>query len=195
MGQNATYLFEKPFRRFHNAEPWWTAFFTMLVLWRETQHESLVLPSYNSDQLGQLTKKCSISFAGASYANLVADARLNGEPFGIGRWPNEYLNLRPDITYIKSKEHREVVFVETKTIGASVQGNIELYEGLIGFLRQEGWAAEFYYLLSLGHEQTRDWSLLADVSANVITWEDVFSAAKGSPFSDLFGEPLAKYIC
>lgn len=194
MELNATYLFEKPFRRFHSAEPWWTAYFTMLVLWGEAKSRPIVLTSYRADERGDLSKYGTVSFSGATYGNVVADARLYGEPFGLDEWPNEYLHLRPDVTYIKSHEQRRVIFVETKTIGASVQGNVELYGKLVEFLRQAGWSVELYYLLSVGHEETKDWFSLAEASANIITWEDVFVSAVGSPFEELFGEPLSKYV-
>ena len=228
MPLNATYLFEKPYRKFHNAEPWWTAYFTMesrqnnlsnwpfpslaaprtadeywigycgalpmLVLWGTSQQTPIQLKSYCTDKSGNLSEVGIVPFAGATYSNLIADARLNGEPFGLSEWPNEYLNLRPDVTSLRSLESRQVAFIETKTIGASVRGNVTLYARLVDFLRSEGWTVELYYLLSVGHEEPRDWPMLAASSAAILLWEGVFEAASGSPFGELFEEPLANYV-
>lgn len=193
MESNATYLFEKPMRAFHNAESWWTAYFSMLVFWRNANNRALELPHYISDANGNLTKAGIVSFAGATYANLVCDARLHGEPFSISGWPNEFLHLRPDVTHIRSLAKRRVVFVETKTIGASVKGNVKLYSNLVAFLRSCGWSVELYYLLSMGHEEQKDWARLAVVGASIICWEDVFDGAKDTPLGQLFGEPLSNY--
>ncbi len=194
MATNATYLFEKPYRKFHNAESWWTAYFTMLVLWRSSSNNPLELPWYLSDKNGNLNLKGSVSFDAASYRNMVADARLYGEPFGLSEWPNGFLNLRPDVTFLKSSDRREVVFVETKTIGAKAQGNVALYARLRDFLRSKGWSAELYYLLSEGHEELSDWPILEAAAASIILWEDVFKATAGSPFGELFAEPLSNFV-
>jgi hypothetical protein len=193
MQLNATHLFELPFRGFHNAESWWTAYFTMLVLWGSAHGKPVVLPSYLSDLNGNLTEASTVSFSGATHSDLVADARLHGEPFGITDWPNEFLHLRPDVTFLRSLEDRKVLFVETKTIGASIRGNVDLYANLAAFLRCQGWSVEFYYLLSVGHEEAEDWPLLATASASIIKWEDVFGVAEKSPFGCLLGELLSKY--
>lgn len=194
MTTNATYLFEKPFRKFHNAESWWSSFFTMLVLWRSSRSNPLCLPWYLSDKNGKLIAKGRVSFDGASYSNMVADAGLFGKPFGLSEWPKDFLNIRPDVTFLKSPEKRQVIFVETKTIGEKVQRNVALYARLTDFLINQGWSAEFYYLLSYGHEGVSDWPVLEASSANIILWEDVFRAAVDSPFGGLFSEPLTNYV-
>ena len=193
MALNATYLFQKPYRGFHNAESWWTAYFTMLILWGNENDSPITLKSYRTDADGNLTQSGSVSFSDATYGNLIADARLHGEPFGISQWPDEYLHLRPDVTFLRSQEDRKVTFIETKTIGANAKGNVELYSRLANFLVSNGWEVELYYLLSEGHEATKDWPALQVNSASIIKWEDVFKAAAPSPLGKLFGVPLINY--
>lgn len=165
----------------------------MLVHWSAANNKGLELPCCISDASGNLSETGIVSFRGASYANLICDARLHGEPFDVSDWSNEFLHLRPDVTYIRSLAERRVVFVETKTIGASVKGNVELYSRLVEFLRGCGWSVELYYLLSVGHEEQKDWARLATVGASIIRWEDVFDAAKETPLGQIFGEPLSNY--
>lgn len=191
---NATYLFEKPYRKFHNSEPWWSAYFTILALWMSSKDTPLSVPVYEARGNGLLDAVDVIDFSGANYANLIADARLHGELFDIENWPNEFLHLRPDITFFRSLEKKKIVFVETKTIGASVQGNIANYPRISRFLEDCGWCVELIFLLSKGHEQISDWELLANHSARIITWEDVFDKAIGTPFEEILGGNLNNYI-
>ena len=194
MTSNATWLFARPAPNFHNAEPWWTAWFSMLLLWGAVQGRPQMFPWCTTDAEGNLIPAGTVSFAGARYDTLVADARLRGEPFGIAEWPNDFLDLRPDLTFIRPGAARQVVFVETKTIGASVKGNVGRYAELVAWLEGQGWTAELYYLMSAGHEALNDWKLLAEAGARILRWEDVFEAAAETPFGALFGEPLANYL-
>lgn len=191
---NATNLFEQPSRSFHNSESWWTAYFTMLLLWSEAHRTPIDLPWYDVDHQGELSRGGTVSFSGVTYRNLIVDASLRGEPFGITDWPNEYLNIRPDIAYIKSNCPRQAVFIETKTIGANVRRNIGLYANFSDYLRRNGWDVDFYYLLSNGYEEDTDWALLSANNSKVIIWEDVFMAATETPFGTIFGESLEKYV-
>jgi hypothetical protein len=197
--KNATYLFQKSDeerqRKFYSSESWWTAFFTILALWKEKQNDSLELPWYGSNKAVEGGVGVGIvSFKGITYQNMAADARLNGQLFNVSDWPNDFLHLRPDVTFIKSESEREVIFIETKTIGATAQKNIRLYESLLNYLRSKDWKAEMYYLISKGHEDEADWMKLEKASACIIIWEDVFKVASSSCFEDIFPESLLHYV-
>jgi hypothetical protein len=102
------------------------------------------------------------------------------------------LGLKPDV-WILRREDRQVVFVETKTIGASIARNHLLYLRVLSHLRDVGWSAELYYLLSHGHECQADWPLIEQSGLAVILWEDVLRTTLGTPFETLFDEDLSIY--
>ncbi len=190
---NATYLFEKPLRKFHHSESWWTAWFAMLLIWGNKNNRPVTLPAYCIKDGLPVEHRKNACFAGATYGTLVAEAPISGEIFSIDAFPDEYFNLRPDLTFIKRGGERFVAFVEVKTIGSGIRRNIALYDGLGNYLNGAGWAVDFYYLLSRGHEQPAELKLLEDTSARIIFWEDVFAYAENTPYGDLFEDSLAQY--
>lgn len=186
MTKNSTYLFERPRRDFRNAESWWTAYFSMLVLWEVSQGREIELPWYRSDPTGNLSISGSVKFEGASFSNVVVDGKLKGAAFSITPWPDQFLDLRPDVTILDPSRGKAVTFVEVKTIGASVARNIYPYDDLVKFLRDNGWVSDVYYLLSEGHEAESDWKKLCECESRILKWEDVLRKAVGTPFGELF---------
>jgi hypothetical protein len=194
VAQNATYLFIEPSREFRNAESWWTALFSMTLLWETAQGRAFALPWYTADSEGNLSLSGEVRFDGATYSKVVVGGRLRGKEFGIENWPGQFFDLRPDVVIFDGNGKKNVKFVEVKTVGASVAGNILTYSGLAGFLRAEGWEAEVYYLLSVGHEADKtDWPKLHEHESRVIKWEDSLRHIAATPFSELFEFDLLDY--
>jgi hypothetical protein len=191
---NATYLFEKPFRTFHNCEVWWTSFFTLFALWCSTNQRSFSLPTYQCTEDDSLHPVGIISFQDLSYGNVIVDGRLRGDVLGIADWPNRFADIKPDVTILHSLTDRQITFVEVKTIGASVKSNAPLYSELTDFMRTKNWNVKFLYLMSDGHEASSDWGVLRKYAQEIILWEDVLRATVKTPFEALFGEPIAKYF-
>jgi hypothetical protein len=189
--KNATYLFELPARRYHSSESWWTAFFSMLILYRSRQEPQWSLPAYVS-RAGCPLEKGTFAPGRLGLANLIVEAPLSENPFSLTSWPNEFLQLKPDVCILR-REERHVVFVEVKTIGASVARNHSRYLKICEHLRQSGWSAELYYLLSHGHECVGDWPLIENDGVRVILWEDVLRAAIGTPLGEIFDQSLSEY--
>jgi len=190
---NATYLFELPFRGFHNSESWWTAFFSMLVLFLAHEDAEASIPLYAYNAENAIHRTGSFDFNGYTYSKTVIEGALRGDVFAFDIWPNEFLNLKPDITFW-IPEKKKVVFVEVKTIGASIQGNASTYVALRDHMRKEGWDAHLYYLLSHGHEATNDWPVIEKSSIPFILWEDVLKLSLNTPFSHVFDEAIEQYI-
>jgi hypothetical protein len=123
---------------------------------------------------------------------LFVEAPLSANPFRLSSWPEEFLLLKPDVCILR-RSQRETVFVEVKTIGASIARNHTRYLRARDHLRRSGWAAELYYLLSHGHECPGDWPLIERDEVRVILWEDVLRAATETPLGELFDESLRAY--
>lgn len=193
MNPNATYLFEKPRREFHNAELWWTSYFTLFSFWASSSGYLLVLPTYCYSAGDRLEENGKLSLEKCNYQSTVVDGKLRGDVFGMKDWPNRFRDLKPDVTIIHSRESREVSLIEVKTIGASVKGNALLYADLRDRLLECQWRVGLYYLLSRGHEENGDWPVLRNIRASIILWEDVLQKAIDTPFENVFGEPLQKY--
>lgn len=189
--KNATYLFELPGRRFHSSESWWTSFFFMLILYRSRENAEWTLPTYVC-RSGWPVKSGAFAPGRLGLANLIVEAPLSENPFLLGSWPKEFLQLKPDICILR-RDQRQALFIEVKTIGATVARNHSRYLDVRQHLRTLGWPAEFYYLLSHGHECLGDWPLIEHDQVPVILWEDVLRAAVGTPFGALFDEPLSEY--
>ena len=176
-----------------NAESWWTSLFSMLLLWEVSQGRAVELPWYSSDPDGNLSKCGAVAFDGATFSNVVVDGKLKGAAFKLSLWPNQFFDLRPDVAIFDPNGNKAVTFIEVKTIGASAARNIYPYDDLVRFLRDNGWVANVYYLLSEGHEATSDWRRLCDSKSRIIKWEDVIKGAINTPFGDLFNLDLSEY--
>jgi hypothetical protein len=131
-----------------------------------------------------------IDTAGLSAANLIVEGALSGEPFSISAWPNAYRALRPDVCILRP-ERRSVALIEVKTVGASVSGNILLYEEVANYLVTEGWTAEVFYLLSCGYEGS--WRVVTEYNLRLILWESVIERAKDTPLGKSLGVDLNQF--
>ena len=80
-----------------------------------------------------------------------------------------------------SRVNSSNMFVEVKTIGASIARNQARYLKIRDHLRQAGWSAELYYVLSRGHECVGDWSLIENDGVHVLLWEDILREALATP--------------
>ncbi len=190
---NATWLFEKPSRDFHSAEAWWTSFFTVFAFYMARSGNGLSLPIYRLNDSNELVPESTLNLHGVSYQNTVVDARLKKEVFNLPNWPNRFLDIKPDVTILNAHAEKTVLFIEVKTIGTSVKRNAFLYPALRDHMRSLGWQADLYYLMSDGHEEGSDWSVLRKTDSRVLLWEDVFKRSSGTPFETLLGEGLPSY--
>ena len=189
--KNATHLFELPGRRYHSSESWWTSFFCMLLLYHSRMDSHWTLPTYTChDGYPATDQPFAPGRLGA--ADLIVEAPLSENPFRLPSWPVEFLQLKPDVCILRNKL-RAATFIEVKTIGASIAKNHTRYLKARDHLRQLSWSAEFFYLLSHGHECLGDWPLIQHDQVRVMLWEDVLRAAIGTPFGELFDDALADY--
>jgi hypothetical protein len=78
----------------------------------------------------------------------------------------------------------QATFIEVKTIGGSIARNHGRYLKARDHLRSLGCSADFYYLLSHGHECHGDWPLIEHDEVRVMLWEDVLRAAADTPFGE-----------
>ena len=175
---NATDLFVLPKRSFHNSESWWTAFFSMWLLYESSSSNPRPLRVCNHGDDQRFAWTGELDITGLTAANLISEGPLSREVFGLLEWPNSYRGLRPDVTILRP-ERRMVAFIEVKTVGASVSGNVLLYEEVATHLRNLGWAADVFYLLSCGYEG--NWRTVTEYKLRLILWESILQRAKGSP--------------
>lgn len=189
--KNATHLFELPGRQYHNSESWWTSFFAMLTLYRSQQDPQWSLSTFVFKG-GWPTEQGRFTPGRLSVEQLIVEAGLSKNPFRLASWPNEFLQLKPDVCVLRQDE-REVIFVEVKTIGASIARNHLRYLGMRNHLQEVGWSAKLYYLLSHGHECHGDFPLIEHSQVQVILWEDVLLSAIGTPVGQMLGVRLDEY--
>jgi hypothetical protein len=188
---NATYLFEKPARHWHNSESWWSAFFSIFWLYQAKHNPDFSLPIYTYET-GRYWIEDALPCAGVTYSDIQVEARLTGEAFGLSEWPDEFYGLKPDVAILQ-REQRQLTLVEVKTIGASVAGNFELYPRTCAHLGTCNWRVTFCYLLSYGHESSRDWKVITEARARFILWEDVLRAVIETPLRDIFDLDLTPF--
>jgi hypothetical protein len=183
---NATYLFEKPEREFHHSEPFWSAYFALLSMYLAKANPTAGFPLWRPDEQDRFHACGILSVRNWSLTNLVVEGQLNEVPFQQGSWPNEFGRLRPDITYWDAKK-RVVTFIETKTIGTNLRDKIDLYRSVRDYMREQKWTSNFYYLLSHGHEEVRDWPFIVKHQIPCILWEDVLQVARTTPLGSILG--------
>jgi hypothetical protein len=116
---NATHLFEKPARDRHNSESWWSAFFSLVLLYRARTDPPLSLPIYTYTAAAGYRTVGYFPAKGFSFATAAVEAPLSATAFGLAAWPIEFLGLKPDLSVIEP-ERQHALFIETKTIGGSV---------------------------------------------------------------------------
>lgn len=163
----------------------------MLLLYRTRKDPQWTLPTYTYSG-GYSVDSAPFQPGRLSLADLIVEARLSKIPFRLEGWPDRFLNLKPDVCILKA-DVCQATFIEVKTIGASIAKNHCLYLEARDHLRTLGWSADFYYLLSHGHEHHRDWPLIENGEVRVMHWEDVLRAATDTPFGELFDHPLTEY--
>lgn len=189
---NATYLFEQPARHRHNSESWWNAFFSLLMLYLAKTNPSFSLPIYTYTTAAGYRKVGDLVSKAFSFATMAVEAPLSAKAFGLAAWPVEFLGLKPDLSILEP-DRQHVLFIETKTIGATVAQNVALYGQVCAHLRQNGWDVDLCYLLSHGHEAQRDWPLIEQHALRIIMWEDVLRAAIDTPLGRVFDVDLPAY--
>jgi hypothetical protein len=171
----------------------WAAYFAMFLLWESQSPEPRKVPVYSCDPRGHLAAMPdALPICGLTFADVIVDGRLSGEPFGLKEWPNVLRDLQVDVVLLK-RDRKTAEFIEVKTIGESVKRNLERYPKVCETLQKSGWNAKLYYLLSHGHEKMEDFKLLVGKS-RIILWEDVFRFVAGTPLGKmLVGVPLSSY--
>ena len=189
---NATHLFEKPFREFHNSESWWSAFFSLFLLEEAQSAAPRSLPIWRYSHRDRYWKIGEFACTEAKFANLTVEASLCGLPFTLASWPQEYRSLKIDLVLIRD---RHVTLIETKTIGASIAKNVLLYVGIAEHLRSQGREVELYHLISYGHETVNDldWRLISEHRLTFLLWEDVFRCAASTATGRALGVDLTQY--
>jgi len=141
---------------------------------------------------GALPGKGAFNFEGLRLENVIVEGKLCGEPFHKSEWPNELLDLRPDVTIIR-QENKRADFFEAKTTGGDLKRKFEDYPKICEYLMKHGWKSELYFLISHGIENRRYLPELSDRQFNVILWEDVFLLAASTPLGKLVDETLVRY--
>src|SRR5437867_5175211 len=116
--KNATHLFQLPERRYHSSESWWTSFFSMLLLYRSRKDPQWALPTYLC-RGGLPVEPGTFAPGRLDPSMLFVEAPLSANPFRLLSWPEEFLQLKPDLCILR-RSLRQVVFIEVKTIGASI---------------------------------------------------------------------------
>ena len=187
---NATHLFEKPFRQFHNSESWWSTFFSLFALEESNAKDTRPLPVWRYLHHNRYWCSGAFDVSGLNFGNVVVEGSLCAQPFRLPIWPPEYLALKVDIVMIRD---RHTILVEAKTIGASIAKNLLLYVGLTNHLRSKGWDADFYHLISYGHEIESDWKLISDHGLEFFMWEDVLRLASTTAVGQTLGIDLSEY--
>lgn len=193
---NATWLFIRPSPYFHNSEPWWSALFSMLILFlaRDPNRPKIPLSRcVGAPNERFLDAKEYLDCDDIQFDELLVDARLSQKLFEGALWPNEFRDLRPDITIHQPRKKR-LVLIENKTVGAQLGEQLDRYHDLKKRLTQDGWSAEFLLLISIGYEIRREWKAIEETDTKLILWEDVLRVLDTiEVFRSLFGSPLLPY--
>jgi hypothetical protein len=180
---NATYLFEKPLRFFHNSETYWSSLFASQVLQASRSGVTLSIPTYTYNEIGanwQFSPSDSLVIPqGLDFTQVVVEGKIRtGFVSSIAApLPVQFNGLRPDLTMLWNKK---VYFAETKTIGAKLEDKDMLYLALANWLVTHGCQSEALLLISAGHENAREVRQLASSTwhgpKRIILWEKFFEA-------------------
>ncbi len=188
---NATYLFEYPSEHYWNSEQWWSAAFSMLLLYQSAVKDFTGIPLRRCVKQRFPFADETLECKNLKYSEVLVDVKLSRHLFPI--WDSRFDGLRPDIL-IYRKEARLVTLIENKTIRASLGDQLSRYRDIRDFLRREGWSAAFYPLISHGYETTREWKSIEDLDLKLILWEDVLRLMDGIPFfKSLFDVELSQF--
>jgi len=190
--KNLTYKFIEPLREYHSSESRWSTILQIALIWLSEFKNEPHVKIYNSINGELIDTKNIFEIYRWTNENSVVEGKLNGYLFNNNKWANAFLNLSPDVVRFDPKL-KEVIFIEVKTVGASVKKNIELYKELNNYMISCGWRSRLFYLMSHGHEIHSDWQLLQKVNASILIWEELLSLLLNSPIEKLIGSDLASY--
>jgi len=176
MDDNASWLFERPSKAFHNSEKWWSSLFSFLLLHLAQSGLDVIIPIYRYDQDERTWRFSKIQNAKLDYRNLtflniVIDGKLTETPFGLDQWPVVFLDIRPDIMLI-CRDEKRFVFIEVKTTEQLKIGQIERYGEAVKHLEAQGWRGDSLYLVSGGNVDSQA-TYIAKHNVRLILWEDV----------------------
>jgi|SRR5579864_4774320 len=193
---NATYLFIQPSRDFHNSESWWSALFSILVLHLAQGGNTSKIPLckyVGSLGEGFIDLGEYLDCSDTKFDEVLVDAKLNNELFGIDEWPNEFSGIRPDVLFHRPKLKRTTL-IENKTVGANLDRQLDRYHKIKRYLDKNGWSAEFLLLISLGYETERVWKAVEESETKLILWEDVLRVMDSIEFfRSILPSPMKPY--
>ena len=87
--QNATHLFEKPERHRHNSESWWSAFFSMLLLYEAKTNPSFCLPNYTYSTRFGYREVGKLGAANLCFSSVQVETPISASAFDLpGILPN-----------------------------------------------------------------------------------------------------------
>jgi hypothetical protein len=189
---NATHLFERPTKSYHNSEHWWTSLFSMLLLhFGSMRHGAIPIKKYESGPPWKYSAEGFLDCTDLNFSNVLVEPRLDGGLFGLDHW--KHRNVKPDVLAVE-KRARKATLVECKTIREVVkEKQFSDYLAVRDDLRKAGWDAELYYLLSIGTEGEHDMERI-EGEVHLILWEDVLRLFDEiDHFKSLFDVDLRPY--
>lgn len=180
---NATYLFEKPQRSFHNSESFWTSLFALYLMEISRKSDNQNLPVFelskgDTDSNFNRNDEDWTVPGGLCFKNIVVEGRLTKESFeNLEKpFPNDLANLKPDI--IVQSENKNVVIIEVKTIGHELtKYQKEIYIQIKDFLAENGYNVKLFFLISEGYEGNLNVLEYQTPDTNqykILLWEHIF---------------------
>jgi hypothetical protein len=127
------------------------------------------------------------------FDEVLVDVKLNERLFSGIEWPNEFRDIRPDIT-IHRPQLKRTTLIENKTVGANLEDQLDRYHQVKRHLNKEGWSAEFLLLISFGYEIRREWKAIEESETKLVLWEDVLHVMDSIEFfRSIIGSSLKPY--
>lgn len=178
---NATDLFIKPDRAYHNSESFWTSLFALYILGVSNSGAERI-PAYQHTNRGEFRKDGFLKIpSGLKFEDVVVEGGIGDISFfkKAGFNGNEILEdfwFKPDV--VIRADSKKVIVIEIKTVGHHLgEHQKNNYVNFTKFLNERGCNAELYFLLSCGHEKNSDWELLTEkgeqLEYKILLWEDV----------------------
>lgn len=192
---NATHLFRYPEAKTHNSESWWSALFSMLVLYLSSHPDVPRLPlkkckggrNWYFEQVG------SLDCGGLRHQNVLVDQKLTGDLLGMPSWPEALEGLRPDVLFF-CPSRKKAVLIENKTFGTELGDQFGRYLKACEELKKHAWDARTFLLISAGYENEADWKTIEDQGITLILWEDVLRTIDWiESFRSLFDLDLRRF--
>lgn len=189
---DATWLFERPGRK---SEQWWTSLASMLLIFlaRHDSSASIPLWRYEATKTKWKYERCGVFGVGdAAFSTVMVEQSLAARAFpGVPPWPTTP-NLNPDIL-IYRPDVKRVRIIENKTERARV-GRLAPYAEAAKHLRDHGWDAILYVLISPAHPDNLIWSVVQQYALEILFWEDLLRLCDQIEcFRSLFDEDLKQY--